>query len=322
MTDRAVPDAASTARHPALRVSLTDRVQYVAIRAVVGALRRIGWRGASHVGRWLGRIAWSPVGIRRRVVERHVAAAFPTFTPAEVQQCARGAFESVGRTFIETAVLGGASPAHVQDAVREVEGWEVLEQAIAQGVGVIAVGGHLGNWELAAAYIAARGVPMAAIARRMANPLFDRYVLDTRTALGIEIITDAAAIRRVPRALAEGKVVGFLCDQDALGLASTFVPFFGRPARTPRGPGVFALRLGAPVIFITCARRPDGYYRLSITSVPVVVTGDRDRDVDAVVLAFTQQLEADIRRTPAQYFWHHRRWKRQPPDTPAHLREP
>lgn len=316
MADRPPSPATTRAATP------LDRLQYAAVRGVVGVLRTVGWRGASAVGRWLGRVAYAPVGIRRSVVERHVQAAFPEYTPAEVRACAIGAYESLGRTFLETAVLGGTRPATVLDAVREVEGWDVLEQAVARGKGVIAVGGHLGNWELAAAYVAARGVPMAAIARHMANPLFDRYVLDTRTSLGIEIISDGTAIRRVPRALGEGKVVGFLCDQDALGLASTFVPFFGRPARTPRGPGVFALRLGAPVVFITCARRSDGYYRVSFTPVPVTETGDRDRDVDGVVLAFTRQLEADIRRTPDQYFWHHRRWKRQPPDTPAHLREP
>jgi KDO2-lipid IV(A) lauroyltransferase len=29
-----------------------------------------------------------------------------------------------------------------------------------------------------------------------------------------------------------------------------------------------------------------------------------------------------VRRYPEQYFWHHRRWRRQPPDTPPELREP
>ena len=30
-------------------------------------------------------------------------------------------------------------------------------------------------------------------------------------------------------------IVSFVADQGVLGLASTFVPFFGRPAKTPRG---------------------------------------------------------------------------------------
>ena len=44
--------------------------------------------------------------------------------------------------------------------------------------------------------------------------------------------------------------------------------------------------------------------------------------VDAVVARFTQVLEGVVRRAPEQYFWHHRRWRRQPPGTPPELREP
>jgi Kdo2-lipid IVA lauroyltransferase/acyltransferase len=29
-----------------------------------------------------------------------------------------------------------------------------------------------------------------------------------------------------------------------------------------------------------------------------------------------------VRQAPEQYFWQHRRWKRQPPDTPPELRDP
>lgn len=111
-------------------------------------------------------------------------------------------------------------------------------------------------------------------------------------------------------------------DHDALGLASTFVPFFGRPAKTPRGPAVFALRLGVPLVFVSPVREASGRYALLIEPVPVVESGDREADVDAIVLAYTRILERLIRRYPAQYFWQHRRWRRQPPDTPAHLLEP
>jgi KDO2-lipid IV(A) lauroyltransferase len=44
--------------------------------------------------------------------------------------------------------------------------------------------------------------------------------------------------------------------------------------------------------------------------------------VDAIVARFTERLEHWVRIVPAQYFWQHRRWKRQPPDTPAALRDP
>jgi len=56
--------------------------------------------------------------------------------------------------------------------------------------------------------------------------------------------------------------------------------------------------------------------------VEVVPTGDREADVDAIVTRFTEVLEKWVRLVPEQYFWQHRRWKRQPPDTPLELRDP
>lgn len=307
---------------PSAPASLAHRLQYVATRVIVWLLRIPGWRVASAAGALLGRVAYWPVGIRRGVVERHLAAAFPDMPRNERQRTARAAYESLGRTSIETAVLAGTPRDRLLAMVVETEGWALLEEALAQGKGVILATGHLGNWELGGAWIAARGVPVSAITRRMANPLFDRYLRNTRAAMDVEVIHDAVAVRRVPRALSEGRLIAFLCDQDGIGLASTFVPFFGRPARTPRGPGVFALRLGTPVLFAACLRRPDGRYRIVFDTVPVQVTGQREHDVDTIVASFTQRLEAEVRRTPGQYFWHHRRWKRQPPETPPHLREP
>lgn len=307
---------------PTAPATVAHRLQYLATRAIVGLLRLPGWRVASAVGALLGRLAYRPIGIRRGVVERHIAAAFPDMSPDDRQRTARAAYESLGRTSIETAVLAGTPRDQLLAMVVETEGWELLEAALAHGKGVILATGHLGNWELGGAWIAARGVPVSAITRRMANPLFDRYLRSTRAAMDVEVIHDAVAVRRVPRALSEGRMIAFLCDQDGIGLASTFVPFFGRPARTPRGPGVFALRLGTPVLFAACLRRPDGRYRIVFDTVPVHDTGRREHDVDAIVAAFTQRLETEVRSTPGQYFWHHRRWKRQPPDTPLHLREP
>jgi KDO2-lipid IV(A) lauroyltransferase len=136
------------------------------------------------------------------------------------------------------------------------------------------------------------------------------------------VVHDAEAVRRTPRALRDGRAIAFLADQGVLGLASTYVPFFGRPAKTPRGPAVFALRLKVPVLFAVALRQPSGLYRFIVEPVTVEETGDRERDIDAIVAAYTAVLEKWVRRAPEQYFWHHRRWRRQPPGTPSELREP
>jgi KDO2-lipid IV(A) lauroyltransferase len=172
------------------------------------------------------------------------------------------------------------------------------------------------------AYLSARGLDFEAVARQMENPLFDAYVTRTRHRTGMKIIYDGDAVRRVPRALRSNAVVAFLMDQGAVGLASTWVPFFGRLAKTPRGAAVFALRFGSPVLFLAPIRLADGRFTLGIEEVPVHETGDRNADVDRIAADYTATLERWVRRHPGQYFWHHRRWKHQRPDTPPELGDP
>jgi len=292
------------------------------MRATLKALGALSWDRAAAIGENLGQLGYRPLGIRKRVVERQIAAAFPELSAAAVKELARQSYRHLGRSSIETALLASIGKAGLVDLVETLEGWEIVERELARGKGLIFVSGHMGNWELGGAYIAARGVPLDAIVRGMANPLFDAWLNEGREELGITVVHDSEAVRRTPRSLRAGRAVGFIADQGVLGLASTFVPFFGRPAKTPRGAAVFALRFEVPVIFVVALRKPNGRFRIVFERVEIAGTGDRDRDVDAIVAKYTQLLEKWVRVAPEQYFWQHRRWKRQPPDTPRELRDP
>jgi KDO2-lipid IV(A) lauroyltransferase len=302
--------------------TLAHRAEYAALRGAVAAVERLGFRRAGGFGERVGRLGYSPLGIRRRVVERQLAAAFPDWSADEIARIARDSYGHLGRTSIETAILPSYSSAEIIDLFEVVEGWSMVEERLARGKGLIVVTGHLGNWELGGAYAAARGLAIDAVARHMANPLFDRYLTATRQRIGMTVVHDEDAVRRVPRSLRTGRTVAFLVDQGALGLASVWVPFFGRFAKTPRGPAVFALRLDAPIVFGVALRRPSGRYQLTFEPVDTTPTGDRERDVDAIVAAYTAVLERWVRRAPGQYLWHHRRWKHQRPGTPSELGDP
>jgi Kdo2-lipid IVA lauroyltransferase/acyltransferase len=302
--------------------TLSHRAEYYAMRGVFAALGALPWESAASIGAGIGAAGYRPLGIRRGVVERQIAAAFPGIPRDRVLEIARASYEHLGRSAVETALLPSLGREGVLGLFDAPDNWEALERAREQGRGVIIVTGHLGNWELAGSYVAARGVPLDVIVRRMGNPLFDRFLNETRERIGMRVVYDQEAVRRTPRALREGSAVAFLADQGVLGLASTFVPFFGRPAKTPRGPAVFALRFKAPVVFACALRKPDGRFVMHFEDVPVQDTGDRDTDVDAIVATYTQTLERWVRKAPEQYFWQHRRWRRQPPGTPRELAEP
>ncbi len=321
--DPAGPPSVPPSPRALRRPTLVHRIEYAALRIFIGLLAPLGVRRAARVAGVIGTWGYAPFGIRRGLVERQIAAAFPAFDQARVQEVARESYRNLGRVTVEATLLSTIGAAQAIPLFRESsEDWARIVAAHAQGKGVVLVAGHVGNWELAAAYLCARGLPIVGIVRGASNPLSEAYFKRTRERLGVTVVHDSEAVRRVPRLLRDGHVVGFLSDQAAVGLASTYVNFFGRPAKTPRGGAVFALRGDIPVVFVAAMLEPDGRYRLIVEDVPITHTGDRERDVDDIMIRFTAMLERLVRAYPEQYFWQHRRWKHQPPDTPPELRQP
>jgi KDO2-lipid IV(A) lauroyltransferase len=299
--------------HKPIPVTGSHRAEYFGLRGVAGVLRAFGVHGASAVGARIGRLGFAPLRIRREVAESQIAAAFPEWSAERVSEVAAESYEHLGRTAMETAILPSRSRDEITSLFERVEGWNIVEERLARGNGLILASGHIGNWELGGAYLAARGLPISVVARHMANPLVDNYLTETRERIGMDVIHDEQAVRRVPRALRSGGAVAFLVDQAAIGLASTWVEFFGRVAKTPRGPAVFALRLNAPIVFAGVSRLPSGRFKFTFEPVDVDRTGEVDKDVDAIVAAYTRALESFVRTVPGQYLWQHRRWKHLPP---------
>lgn len=304
------------------RPTVGQWAEYAALRTIATVLRPFGFRAASAVGAVLGGLGWWPLRIRAARVERTIRACFPELPDTRVREIARESYRGLGRVAMESIILSRAERSEVLAVFDESPTFHVLERAFAQGKGVIMVAGHLGNWELSAAYMTARGLPVDAIAMHMANPLSDAFFKRTRERFGMRVLFADESVRAIPRALRDGRGVGFLSDQSAKGLASTFVPFFGRPARTPRGAAVFALKGDLPMIFLVALRQPSGRYVMHFEDVPLARADDKEAAIDATVLRFTQVLERLVRAHPEQYFWQHRRWKGQPKDTPPHLKEP
>jgi KDO2-lipid IV(A) lauroyltransferase len=302
-----------TARH-----SAAHRVEYALARTLETAVATLPERAADAVGRRIGRMVYR-LGIRRKVVEENLRLAYPDQPEAWIHATARAAYEHLGRESAAILRLGRLDRQAVIERTVPV-GWDELQEALDEGQGVILVTGHYGNWEIAAATVASRGTPISAIVRRQGNLLVDARLDALRRNLGVETITQREAPSRVPRLLRRNRVIGIVGDQDARR-AGVFVPFFGRPASTHRGPALFALRLGAPV-FACVARRLPGRevrYEVSGQRVPVVRTGDLEADVQALTAELAKRLEGEIRKAPEQYFWFHRRWKSSPEPEPSGL---
>jgi KDO2-lipid IV(A) lauroyltransferase len=264
------------------------------------------------VGRGLGLAAHRLLAAPRRLALEHVRLAFPELDERARRGLVRATFAHAGESFVELALWPKLE--HRDDFI-VAEGLGLADAAVAEGRGCIAVTGHTGNWELLAAALGAR-YPLTVVARRVNDTRFDALVVRFRKAVGIEVLARDVPdlLVRIRAALANGRVVAFLIDQDTRA-SGVFVPFFGRPAHTPAGAAVLALRARVPVLTAFIERRAEGGHRIRVANVPLTVdatpTGGRTSVVE-LTARLTAAIEAQIRRAPAEWVWWHERWRRQP----------
>lgn len=290
-------------------------LEYALFRGAAAVLGLLPERAALALGGALGWMAGSVLRVRRAVVDDNLAGAFPEGSADWRRRVARASYAHLGREAVAALRITGRGP---EEVVRRttIVGLEAFREALRRGRGVVLVTGHLGNWEVGGAAFAARGLPVDAVAKGMANRRFGARLDASRRRVGVRLLTLEEAPREGLRSLREGRVLGLIADQDARE-DGVFVPFFGREASTFRGPALFALRSGAPIFLGVSLREPGApaRYRVTVEPVPFVPTGDLEADIRALTAAHTAALERAIRKAPEQYFWQHRRWKTRPPGT-------
>lgn len=309
-------------REPELR----ERLEYAAIRAVAGGVRRLPARAAYRLGETAGG-ALRRAGLRREITESHVAAAFPDRSEDWVRATARAAYRHFGREAVAVARLGSSADRGRERGLRAGPGEafrSFYRARVPEGSGAVLVTGHLGNWEVAGAAVGEAGVPAVAVVKNQRNPLVDRWVRRRRASAGVETVPLYGASRRLTRALADGELVLLVADQDALS-HGLFVDFMGRPASTHRGPAALSLRYDVPLLFGALVRErpePMAPYRAVLEEVDrsglpsgEELRGGGDERAEAereLTRRWVSILEREVRERPGQYLWFHRRWKTRP----------
>jgi len=299
------------------------------LRRLVRRVKNAGIGGVTHAALWLigllsleralwlgertGALLYPVLHGTRRLALEHLQIAFgDTLTAAAREDLARASLINVARCFCEVAKIDEIRAR--RDQYFELEGGEHLTAMLAEGKGTIAITGHIGNWELLAAYFAWNGLPVTAIARRIYADQLNQLLVDYRHRQGVETILreSPSSSRQIIRALKRNGILAMLIDQDT-HVPSVSVPFFGRLARTPVGAASLAIRREMPAFAGFIERRPQGGHRITIhPPIRLPVSGDVQADVTALTHAFSAALEAQIRRNPAEWVWWHRRWRRAP----------
>lgn len=175
--------------------------------------------------------------------------ARPELDEKALDELVHAGLRSYMRYYCEAFRLPSLSREQINGAVRVV-GDEEPRTFTERGETVIAFVGHLGNFDLAAAWGAGSLAPVTTVAERLKPEAVFREFVAYRNAIDMEIIPltggDDPFTGLLRTARAGGRVIALASDRD-LTRHGVEVDLIGRPARMAKGPAVLSLMTGAPL---------------------------------------------------------------------------
>lgn len=257
-------------------------------------------------GHLLGRFMRLFMKERERVAKRNLELCFPEMAEVERKKLLDENMLTMGMMPIETAISWWASDKNLEKRV-EYHGLEHIQQALAKGKGVLLLTGHFTSMELGGRLIMLKQ-PCYVMFRELKSPLFNVVMMQQRQRHSEGTILQAD-MRGMLRALKKNKVVWYAPDQDFGRRTSVFARFFGINAATIPATARLAKMSGTSIVPFVPRRLPNGRYSIDIGPAwENYPTGDELADAQRV----NDWVEAEIRKSPAQYLWVHRRFKTQP----------
>jgi len=279
--------------------------EYYALRGVAALVRSLPRRKALAFGRAFGRLGMKVLPGRYHLAKRNIELALPELDPSEVEAVVAKNFESIGVGGVEMLCLDMFDHEDFEQYF-DAEGIDHLHEAVALNRGVILLTGHLGFWEAGHFVMSELGIPTAAVAKPLKNPLSEKYFAAVRESFGTEMINSRRGARHILKALQKNRAVVILLDQHISPPGSIPTTFFGRQAYTTTAITTLAMKHQVPIVPMFCLREKDDRYK--VWAEPMVIL-EKDHSVAENTQQLTTIIETAVRKDVNQWFWVHKRWR-------------
>ena len=208
-------------------------------------------------------------------------------------------FIAMGKAILETPYIWNSDNQRINNLMKQVYGWEIIESAIEAQQGIIFLTPHMGCFEITSLYYA-RQHPITVLYR----PPKKKWLLplvNGRKRTNVTLAeANANGVRKLFKALKKGEAVGILPDQIPASGEGEWANFFGKPAYTMTLASKLAERTKATIIMAFGERLDNGQgYALHLTKVDSIATP----------VLLNQAIEKQIAQAPNQYYWNYHRYK-------------
>jgi len=280
------------------------KLSYLSLTLFSSWLKSLSESDRNRLGVRIARFAYYLLGLRKKEALKNIVIAFPEKSEDEHIKILKKTYSFFTQSFLQFLSIHKS----FRFVDFEIEGRELLDQALAKKKGVILATGHFSKWEMMSAWLGFSGYPCVAVALKQKNKGADLFFRKFRDSTGMKMIFRKSSLDDMYQILNDNKILILASDQDAKR-RGVFVNFFNTLSSTPKGVSRFHLQTGSDMFFITCHVDNSGKYKLHIQ--PIIPEGEST--IESITQTFTTLLEKKVRQFPEQYFWFHRRWKTKPP---------
>ncbi|MBD3231916.1 hypothetical protein GF322_04625 [Candidatus Dependentiae bacterium] len=250
---------------------------------------------------------------RKPIALKNINLCFPARTIIEKQRnrdILKNSFLNLGHAAADFFLLRFYNKNNI-DKYLKVTGFEHLQVALKKNKGLIFSTAHFGSCELAAHFLALKGLKSLILYNPIKKPIwFEKFVKNNREISGNILVAKQKALLPIYRALQNKKIVCFLTDQNCIPNDGRRVPLFGHNVWTHTAFINLSLKTKSPIltgfIFIK------NLFEYEIKIFPPLCPEEYEKNDDpekAMVLASNKVLECAINKSPEQWMWQHRRFK-------------
>ncbi|WP_290796821.1 lysophospholipid acyltransferase family protein [Halomonas sp.] len=289
-------------------------------RAIAALWKALAGRRLSslwHLSRLAGPLVHRFSRREREVTEINLREVYPDRNETERRRLARESLTHSAATMLELGFAWMGDPERVEASILDVHGRELLDEARAEGRGVIVLAPHFGNWEVLNFWLSGH-FPFTAMYEPPKIAELDAVTRQGRERMGASLVpTNPRGVAALLKALKRSEAIGILPDQEPDWGSGVFAPFYGRPAYTATLLPKLVARTEARVVTGVARRIPGRGFELHFLAADERVyapdEGESATGVNACV-------EAAIALDPAQYQWEYKRYRKVVEEQQGHPR--
>ena len=262
------------------------------------------------LGKSIGMLLYCIPSNRKDIAKKNIQLCFPDLNNEEQSKLVKDHFISLGIGFFEVCIARWKSDQNLAK-VTQIEGLDILQKAVMKDSGVVLLSAHFTMLEISAFIgreIIAPGMPeMVGMYRVGSNPIINRFFRNARLK-SVDSLVTKFEVKDLIKALKAKKIVWYASDQNFIGKNSVNVSFFGQDAPTTTAICRFVEMTGCTVLPYFPKRLENGNYVLTVYP---EMNNEDCKNPEKFLQRFYDCLESHVMDKKEQYYWVHRRFKKQ-----------